>query len=344
MAALFISYRRADSLAWCNSLARHLDLRFGTDLVFRDLDDLEPGVRWRREIDAALRGAEVVLVVIGPRWLSPRQRRRLADPEDVLRQEIEMALRGRRRKVIPLLVGGAALPDPGRLPKTLRPLTDWQTCELRDRAWRRDVERLVERIRELMPALSAQATAAIYARLDAEQERYFAVLGSDPTQALAIARGTLRQLDRLSPRHPQDSNLQMTRGYTFKNIAQALVPLGNLNDADAALAQGERTFRTMLAERPRDAGAWNGLGSVEAVRAEVRLAQGRAATLACSHLRRAAKHVDKALSILPDYAFALGDRAEIARRLTELSRSPRGDRRAADPQKGPRARSGRDSS
>jgi hypothetical protein len=117
MPRVFVSYRRADSAAWCKKLSDHLSLRFGDDMVFRDVDDLQPGMRWRREIDAALRGAEVVLVLIGPQWFTPGQRHRLADPRDVLRQEIATALRSPRRKVVPVLLGGATLPDAAALPR-----------------------------------------------------------------------------------------------------------------------------------------------------------------------------------------------------------------------------------
>jgi hypothetical protein len=296
MAGVFISYRRADSLAWCDRLSGHLALRFGDDLVFRDLDDLKPGVRWRREIDASLGGAEVVLVMIGPRWFSKLQRRRLLDPGDVLRQEVARALRGPRRKVIPLLVGGAKMPHRADLPAPLRPLCEWQACMLRDRGWRLDVEKLVERLRELIPALGRGTIERIYQELTDDQMRYFAALDGNAAKALKIARDTLRKLNRVCPRHPQDVWLQLTRGYTHKNVAQALVRLGRDLEAADALDLAESTFATAVAERPRDAGAWNGLGSVEAVR---------------GNLRKALKYVNKALAIQPDYPEAQQDRAGI---------------------------------
>lgn len=296
MAGVFISYRRKDSAARCERLSQHLALRFGDDQVFRDLDDLRPGVRWRREIDAALRRAEIVLVIIGPLWLGPGQRRRLADPDDVLRQEIALALRGTRRKVIPVLVGGARMPRRDALPSPLRALCDWQACPLRDRKWRGDVERLVERLRELVPTLSLGSIEQIYGELVAEQNRYFEVLDPSPASALAVAQATLKKLDRVCPRHPHDAWLQITRGYTHKNVAQALVRLRRADRAAASLDRAESTFRTAIAERPRDAGAWNGLGSVEAVR---------------GHLPQALGYVNRSLAIQPDYPEALHDRAAI---------------------------------
>jgi len=296
MPAVFLSYRRADSAAWCARLSDHLSLRFGDDIVFRDVDDLQPGMRWRLEIDAALHGAQVVLVLIGPLWFAARQRRRLADPKDVLRQEIATALQGRRRKVVPVLLGGASLPDAGALPRPLRPLCEWQACLLRDRQWRRDVEQLVEQLRQLVPGLGHITLAQIHARLQSEQERYFGLLDESPARALALARSTLRTLNQVCPRHPQDAQLQLTRGYCHKNIAMALQRLQRDDAAQLALAEADRTFRTSVRERPDDAGAWNGLGSVAALRGQ---------------LKHALRHVDKALKLTPDYPAALQDRAQL---------------------------------
>ena len=161
-------------------------------------------------------------------------------------------------------------------------------------AWRGGipVEGLVERLRELVPALSSGSLEEMKAEIRADQEAYFAVLVERPARALDIARATLRKLDRVCPRHPQDAELQFHRGYTHKNVAQALVRLGRPDEAGSALAVAERTFRTAVAGRTRDAGAWNGLGSVAAVRGEY---------------RAALKLVRKALKLEPNYPAARED-------------------------------------
>jgi tetratricopeptide (TPR) repeat protein len=156
------------------------------------------------------------------------------------------------------------------------------------------VKALADRLAELVPMLGGHTLAQVHAQLEAEQDRYFALLDTRPARALAVARATLRTLDRVCPRHPHDSDLQLDRGYTHKNIARALQRLGRDDGAEAALADAERTFRTAVSERPDDAGAWNGLGSVAAVR---------------GHLRPALRLVEKALSLAPGYPAALHDRA-----------------------------------
>jgi len=60
-------------------------------------------------------------------------RSRLHDPHDVVRRELEAALRTGRR-LVPVLVDRATLPDPAQLPSELRPLLERNAIELRDEA------------------------------------------------------------------------------------------------------------------------------------------------------------------------------------------------------------------
>src|SRR6185436_12901748 len=125
MAGLFISYRRADG-GWSGRLRDHLELRFGAGVVWWDLDDIRPGQRWREEIESALKTAEAALILIGPRWLSEtdaKGQKRLSKRTDVVRAEVAEALRG-PAVVIPILVGGASMPEKRVLPDSIAAVTD----------------------------------------------------------------------------------------------------------------------------------------------------------------------------------------------------------------------------
>lgn len=92
MRKLFISYRRSDSAQWANRLHDHLNMRFGKDLPFRDVDDIEPGSDWRTAIRKQLKSSKVFLVLIGAHWLiNARGRRRLDDRHVVLRKAARAA-------------------------------------------------------------------------------------------------------------------------------------------------------------------------------------------------------------------------------------------------------------
>jgi TIR domain len=93
--------------------------RFGEDRVFMDMDKIEPGVDFAEEISQAVAACQVLVAVVGPAWLTAtdeRGRRRLDDPGDFVRLEIETALT-RDVRVIPVLAQGAVMPGSrGRLP------------------------------------------------------------------------------------------------------------------------------------------------------------------------------------------------------------------------------------
>src|SRR5262245_36798820 len=112
MAAIFVSYRRSDSLSATGRLTDELERRFGGERVFRDLEAIESGMDFERAILDALRAATVVLAVIGRAWVSAvaaTGSRRLDDPADYVRREIETAL-AEGIDVIPVLIEGAAMP------------------------------------------------------------------------------------------------------------------------------------------------------------------------------------------------------------------------------------------
>ena len=98
MGGIFISYRRDDSQAWAGRLYDALRRTFGPTRVFRDIDTLEAGVDYAEAIEQWLAKSDVVLVVIGPRWLTaadPNGRRRLDDPDDLARLEVAAAAAAR---------------------------------------------------------------------------------------------------------------------------------------------------------------------------------------------------------------------------------------------------------
>ena len=148
MPKVFISYRRSDTQMVAGRLRESLARRLGTEAIFRDKDSISAGEDWAQAIKASLSGDVVVLALIGPGWESARDdsgSRRLDDPHDWNRVELEQALEGSGR-VIPLLVDGARMPAEADLPETLRPLARSNALKLRDDDWDSDIERLTRSI------------------------------------------------------------------------------------------------------------------------------------------------------------------------------------------------------
>ena len=136
---------RSDSSGYAGRLRDHLVAQFGRDRVFMDVGILG-GNDWVASIEQALSASGAVLMIIGPSWSSPR----LQEPGDRLRQELEAAVQ-LGAEIIPVLVGGAGMPDEADLPPSLQNLARRQAVRLTDEGWEDDVRRLSTRLAQLVP-------------------------------------------------------------------------------------------------------------------------------------------------------------------------------------------------
>lgn len=142
---VFISYRREDSAGYAGRLYDSLSDRFAAAQLFMDVDTIEPGADFVAVISDAVGSCDALLAVIGPGWLEATNaagERRLDDPNDFVRLEIEAAL-ARNVRVIPVLVQGARMPDVRSLPASLAPLSRRNALEMSHGRWRTDADRLV---------------------------------------------------------------------------------------------------------------------------------------------------------------------------------------------------------
>jgi uncharacterized protein with WD repeat len=141
---IFISYRRQETSDLAGRLYDRLADYFGDGQVFMEIDAIEPGLGFAEVMTQAAR-CEALLVVIGPQWLAATDqagRRRLDDPDDLVRLEVQAALQ-RDVPVIPILVEGAAMPRRQELPESLARLARCSALQMRHHTFRYDVQRLV---------------------------------------------------------------------------------------------------------------------------------------------------------------------------------------------------------
>jgi tetratricopeptide (TPR) repeat protein len=154
---VFVSYRRSDSSGHVIALCKDLTSRFGQSAIFKDVDTIPPGVDFVEAIEEGVDRSQALLAVIGPNWLAASSEggaRRLDDPSDFVRLEIQAALARRELRVIPLLVGGATMPGANELPIELARLARRNAIELRDNRWEADVASLIRAL-EAIPPLPA---------------------------------------------------------------------------------------------------------------------------------------------------------------------------------------------
>lgn len=150
MLDVFISYRRSDTRGDAGRLFDRLSAHFGDDHVFMDVDDIDPGQDFAVALQKALARCGALVVLIGPGWASVQREdgsRRLDDPADFVRREIRAALE-KGARVIPVLVGGAPLPEVGQLPDDLSDLLRHQAFEITEQDFHADVDRLIASIED----------------------------------------------------------------------------------------------------------------------------------------------------------------------------------------------------
>jgi formylglycine-generating enzyme required for sulfatase activity len=144
---IFIGYRRTDTGGDAGRIFDRLEGKFGQGRVFKDVDSIPRGVKFRDYVPTIIVQCSVFLALIGPGWIHAQDedgRRRLDDEEDLVRIEIETALRTPGVQVIPVLVAGASMPKRADLPLSLHPIADINAAQMRrDPDFNVDIGRLI---------------------------------------------------------------------------------------------------------------------------------------------------------------------------------------------------------
>lgn len=167
---IFMSYRREDTSYPAAWLYERLASHFGGSQVVKDIDSIELSDDFVEVITAAVESCEVLLALIGRQWLTVSGRdgqRRLDDPSDFVRIEVEAAL-ARNVRVIPVLVEGARMPRADELPASLARLTRRQALELDPSRFELDTERLFSVLERFLT--TAQAPSERHGREHADRQ------------------------------------------------------------------------------------------------------------------------------------------------------------------------------
>jgi len=261
MSKIFISYRRDDSADVTGRLCDRLAPLFDNVGLFKDVDNIPLGTDFRAVLRNAVEQCDLMLVVIGRQWIAvkdERRRRRLENPDDPVRIEVEVAL-ARAIPVIPVLVQNATMPKESDLPKSMRALVSHHGIAVRaDPYFHSDVDLLVDRLplpeipllqalehleeeefEEAIPLLQ-RAT-----ELDSNNVEAWTLLGS-------ANYGAERYLDALRA-FDRALALDATKEKTWDGRGDALRHLGRYDEALAAYDQA-------LARNSTDTDAWDGKG------------------------------------------------------------------------------------
>lgn len=270
---IFISYRRhGEGAGYGGRIADNLVERFGAEQCFRDVADIESGVDFVKTIQEAVSACEILIVVIGPDWISQKLQlggRRLDDPRDFVRLEVAAAL-DRDIRVIPVLVGGATMPNEVDFPEPLTGLARRQAQELSDTRWEYDVEKLLRTIESIgikprqakqsfvsrkWKAISASAagilmvTAVLAGSLGQSEPDNDAVV-LPVTPQVKIEQSAVVDRQQIQHKLAQESNALKDAAALSKKLSVALDQ--QKREAEAR-AQEERDKRQQLEQRLKDA-------------------------------------------------------------------------------------------
>ena len=158
---IFISYRREDTDFPAGWLYERLADHFDGGQVFKDVDSIQLGDDFVEVITTAVGSCDVLLAVIGERWLTITDedgKRRLDNSDDFVRLEIEAAL-AREIRVIPILVDGARIPRAEELPDSLSRLVRRHALELSPTRFAADTTRLLTVLDRTLAEVHAQTAA-----------------------------------------------------------------------------------------------------------------------------------------------------------------------------------------
>jgi hypothetical protein len=202
---IFLSYRREDAAGFALALFGRLEQSFPSERLFMDVEGgIGAGEDFVRVLEEQVRACDVMLVLIGPHWLTVTDeagRPRLENPQDFVRIEVGSALRFGKR-VIPVLLQNMEMPRAEALPKPLKLLARRNAVGLTQERFKADAHGLIKEVEAALTeaeearclaateaaaaaekrAAEQAAKAEEAARAEKEQARLDAIAGPSPEQ------------------------------------------------------------------------------------------------------------------------------------------------------------------
>jgi hypothetical protein len=154
MSRIFIVYRQSDSGFLARQIADRLAGQFGAQRIVTIAQEPPQSAAVVQDTLMLATTSAVVLPIIGPAWASDP---RLNYPTDLVRQALEAALAQPAVQVLPVLVGGAMMPNPQLLPPGLQPLCYRSVSGVRDLPFfEQDMQSLLGAVGRLAPFAAPQ--------------------------------------------------------------------------------------------------------------------------------------------------------------------------------------------
>jgi TIR domain len=257
---IFLSYRREDAAPYARLLQFQLTERFPDAHVFMDLDSIEAGLDFAKVIEEAVNSCLVLVALIGRQWATladEEGHRRLDDPNDYVRFEVQTAL-GRGMRVIPVLVDGARPLRRQQLPEELHSLARLNAFELSYDRYQYDADRLLDVIQRVLATApsggdASQSSSAPGASTSVTTKAYNIRPGGDVVGESAQqespepARRDFRRVTRLlseAERIAHSITNELHKAFALLSVAKAWAGI-NPDRATRLLADAERAAKSI---------------------------------------------------------------------------------------------------
>jgi TIR domain len=210
MTTLFINYRRKDIPGLVEKLHQCLKEYYG-DEVFVDYSKIEIGDSIPETIKKHIASCKLFLPVVGPNWDSDKYLQSLHQPNDWVRQEMEMA-KSLKKAIFPIFINGGKTPDTELLPDSLKTgVFDIKGIELGEAHayWPEEIKHCfgkIKKITGLEPQLNQRTNLdeeylKLTACLNRDEEKRKLVESKNYRQSLFTASGSENSLfDRFAER------------------------------------------------------------------------------------------------------------------------------------------------
>ncbi len=146
---IVLSYRRDDAPGHAGRIFDRLRGRFGERSVFADATDIRSDLDPVVQIERAMRGCDVLVVIVGPRWSSPADDGD-ADPRRLIALGIDAAV-ARDVPIVPVLVDRAGVPSADGTPGAAA-LARRRPLEVSDDHFETDVAHLIDLVKQYLDA------------------------------------------------------------------------------------------------------------------------------------------------------------------------------------------------
>ena len=193
---IFINYRRGDDPGFAQALYQRLKPDFPPGDLLMDVEGhIKPGDDFVAVLNRQVAACDVLLALIGVRW-ADLMAQRVDAPEDFVAIEIKAAL-DQGKRVVPVLVGGAAMPRADALPEAIRALVRLHAVGVRHERFEADCQGLVTALKEQLAAAERERAAHAAAERSAanaerEAEEADRIAAAAAARRLARAQGLAR--------------------------------------------------------------------------------------------------------------------------------------------------------